>query len=101
MLIFKFVLFTYDRIMYAGPLRMHPISNRACLSVQHTSIGARCLPVLANSRRGGLAPNTAQRSRNRQCRRSHAKQLEARTVYRPGELLEVTPGLIVSQHSGE
>jgi outer membrane receptor protein involved in Fe transport len=28
-------------------------------------------------------------------------QLEARTVYRPGELLEVTPGLIVSQHSGE
>jgi len=29
------------------------------------------------------------------------KQLEARTVYRPGELLEVTPGLIVSQHSGE
>jgi hypothetical protein len=28
-------------------------------------------------------------------------QLAARTVYRPGELLEVTPGLIVSQHSGE
>ncbi len=29
------------------------------------------------------------------------KQLEARTVYRPAELLETTPGLIVSQHSGE
>jgi outer membrane receptor protein involved in Fe transport len=29
------------------------------------------------------------------------RQLEARTVYRPGELLEVMPGLIVSQHSGE
>ena len=29
------------------------------------------------------------------------KQLEARVVYRPGELLEATPGLIVSQHSGE
>ena len=29
------------------------------------------------------------------------KQLESRTVYRPGELLEVTPGLVVSQHSGE
>ena len=29
------------------------------------------------------------------------KQLEARAVYRPGELLETTPGLIVSQHSGE
>lgn len=30
-----------------------------------------------------------------------AKQLAGRTVYRPGELLEATPGLIVSQHSGE
>ncbi len=29
------------------------------------------------------------------------EQLEARTVYRPAELLEATPGLIVSQHSGE
>ena len=29
------------------------------------------------------------------------QQLEARTVYRPGELLEAMPGLIVSQHSGE
>ena len=29
------------------------------------------------------------------------KQLEARTVYRPGELLESVPGIIVSQHSGE
>jgi outer membrane cobalamin receptor len=29
------------------------------------------------------------------------KQLASRTVYRPGELLEATPGLIVSQHSGE
>jgi hypothetical protein len=29
------------------------------------------------------------------------KQLAARTVYRPGELLEAAPGLIVSQHSGE
>ena len=29
------------------------------------------------------------------------KQLEMRTVYRPGEILEATPGLVVSQHSGE
>jgi hypothetical protein len=29
------------------------------------------------------------------------KQLDARTVYRPGELMETVPGLIVSQHSGE
>ncbi|WP_426053377.1 TonB-dependent receptor [Janthinobacterium sp. PSPC2-1] len=29
------------------------------------------------------------------------QQLDARTSYRPGELLEAVPGLIVSQHSGE
>ena len=29
------------------------------------------------------------------------KELAARAVYRPSELLEGTPGLIVSQHSGE
>jgi hypothetical protein len=29
------------------------------------------------------------------------QQLQARTVYRPGELLEAAPGLVVSQHSGE
>ena len=29
------------------------------------------------------------------------KQLDARTSYRPGELLEAVPGLIASQHSGE
>ena len=29
------------------------------------------------------------------------QQLEMRTVYRPGEILEATPGLVVSQHSGE
>ncbi|UGQ45415.1 TonB-dependent receptor [Massilia endophytica] len=29
------------------------------------------------------------------------RQLQDRTSYRPGELLEATPGLIVSQHSGE
>jgi len=29
------------------------------------------------------------------------RQLETRTIYRPGELLEATPGLVASQHSGE
>jgi hypothetical protein len=29
------------------------------------------------------------------------EQLAARTVYRPGEMLEAVPGLVVSQHSGE
>ncbi len=30
-----------------------------------------------------------------------ARQLEARPIMRPGEVLETVPGLIVSQHSGE
>jgi outer membrane cobalamin receptor len=30
-----------------------------------------------------------------------AKELAQQIAYRPGELLEATPGLIVSQHSGE
>ena len=29
------------------------------------------------------------------------KQLEARAVYRPGDLLEAAPGILVTQHSGE
>jgi len=29
------------------------------------------------------------------------KALAARTVYRPGDVLEAVPGLVVSQHSGE
>jgi outer membrane receptor protein involved in Fe transport len=29
------------------------------------------------------------------------QQLDSRTAYRPGEILEAVPGLIVSQHSGE
>ena len=56
-----------------------------------------------------LAPVVVQSSRNSVLGEASTgnegvvtqKQLEARTVYRPGELLEATPGLIVSQHSGE
>ncbi|MDB5731391.1 MAG: hypothetical protein JWQ03_1286, partial [Variovorax sp.] len=58
---------------------------------------------------GSLAPVTVESSRNSQLGIADSantgvvtqQQLEARTVYRPGELLEATPGLIVSQHSGE
>lgn len=56
-----------------------------------------------------LAPVLVEGSRNSQLGVADSansgvvtqKQLEARTVYRAGELLEATPGLIVSQHSGE
>ncbi|MDQ6880746.1 MAG: TonB-dependent receptor [Pseudomonadota bacterium] len=56
-----------------------------------------------------LAPVTVTGSRNSQLGVADSansgvvtqKQLEARPVYRPGEVLEATPGLVVSQHSGE
>jgi outer membrane receptor protein involved in Fe transport len=56
-----------------------------------------------------LAPTIVESSRNSQLGIADSanagvvtqQQLAARTVYRPGELLEATPGLIVSQHSGE
>ncbi|AEG94759.1 TonB-dependent receptor [Ramlibacter tataouinensis] len=58
---------------------------------------------------GTLKPVTVQGSRTSQLETAETantgvvtqEQLDARTVYRPGELLETTPGLVVSQHSGE
>ncbi|NML61233.1 TonB-dependent receptor [Massilia sp. RP-1-19] len=53
--------------------------------------------VLIHSMRDGdlgLADSASAGSVSRQ-------QLEARTVYRPGELLEAAPGVLVTQHSGE
>lgn len=63
----------------------------------------------ANEEPAILTPITVTGSRNSQLGVAESansgvvtqKQLEARTVYRAGELLEATPGLIVSQHSGE
>ena len=71
--------------------------------------GALAQSVPPETEGHSLAPVTVQGSRNSQLGIADSansgvvtqKQLESRTVYRPGELLEVTPGLIVSQHSGE
>ena len=65
--------------------------------------------VWAQSADPSLAPVVVQSSRNSVLGEAGTasegvvtqQQLEARTVYRPGELLEAVPGLIVSQHSGE
>ncbi len=65
--------------------------------------------ALAQSGEASLAPVTVQSSRNSVLGEAGTanegvvtqQQLDARTVYRPGELLEAVPGLIVSQHSGE
>ena len=72
-----------------------------CLVMQGAAWGQTADP--------SLAPVVVQSSRNSVLGEASTgnegvvtqKQLEARTVYRPGELLEATPGLIVSQHSGE
>ena len=66
-------------------------------------------PVEVTQAAQALEPVTVTGSRNSQLGIADSansgvvtqQQLEARTVYRPGEVLEATPGLIVSQHSGE
>lgn len=65
--------------------------------------------VFAQNTDATLAPIQVQSSRNSVLGEAGTasegvitqQQLDARTVYRPGELLEAVPGLIVSQHSGE
>jgi hypothetical protein len=72
-------------------------------------VGLLCLaPALAQTE-GTLKPVTVETSRTSLLETAETantgvvtqEQLDARTVYRPGELLETTPGLVVSQHSGE
>ena len=66
-------------------------------------------PVQPNAATPSLNPVTVQSSRNSVLGEAGTasegvvtqQQLDARTVYRPGEVLEAVPGLIVSQHSGE
>ena len=65
--------------------------------------------VWAQGNEPSLAPVLVQSSRNSVLGEAETansgvvtqQQLDARTVYRPGELLEAVPGLVVSQHSGE
>jgi len=65
--------------------------------------------VCAQNTDATLAPVQVQSSRNSVLGEAGTasegvvtqQQLDARTIYRPGELLEAVPGLIVSQHSGE
>ena len=70
---------------------------------------ALCGTVSAQGNEPTLAPVLVQSSRNSVLGEAETansgvvtqQQLDARTVYRPGELLEAVPGLVVSQHSGE
>ena len=94
-------------------MRANTMNDRARLKTLQLIVilsSCFCTPlVVAQSADGTLAPVTVQSSRNSVMGEASTaneglvtqKQLEARTVYRPGEVLEATPGLIVSQHSGE
>ncbi len=87
-------------------------SARRCFAlfpIAFAAIGAWAQTAPNSETANTLAPVLVQGSRNSQLGIADSansgvitqKQLEARTVYRPGEVLEATPGLIVSQHSGE
>ena len=67
-----------------------------CHSIAHADdpVIARVLVEGSRSSQLGLADSANQGSVS-------GRELELRTVYRPGEILEATPGLVVSQHSGE
>ena len=91
---------------FSGACRCFPINPAmallaSCFVLQSAAWAQQADP--------GLATVTVQSSRNSVMGEAGTaseglitqQQLEARTVYRPGELLEAVPGLIVSQHSGE
>ena len=82
------------------PLRLRPIPCALAALLLHASCQAdddvlqRILVQGSRASQLGVADSANAGSVDQ-------KQLAARTVYRPGEILEATPGLIVSQHSGE
>ena len=91
---------------------MHSISSPQCF--KRTAVACAALSILACSGAhaggtqelekvvvSGNATNLVGVADSANVGTVTQKQLEARTVYRPGELLEATPGLVVSQHSGE
>jgi outer membrane receptor protein involved in Fe transport len=82
------------------PLRPLPLALALAALCLHASAFAddpviqRVLVEGARASQLGIADSANAGSVNQ-------KELALRTVYRPGELLEAAPGLIVSQHSGE
>lgn len=82
------------------PLRLRPIPCALAALLMHASCQAdddvlqRILVQGSRASQLGVADSANAGSVDQ-------KQLAARTLYRPGEILEATPGLIVSQHSGE
>lgn len=80
------------------PLFVFAVSIATCMPVSATAAGVPSLTevlVRANARELIGTANSANEGTVLK------RQLDLRTVYRPGELLETVPGLIVTQHSGE
>lgn len=91
---------------------MSPKSSAASRRALAVSAGAAVLfspAALAQVAERALAPVVIQGSRTSLLESAETantgvvtkEHLDARTVYRPGEVLEATPGLVASQHSGE
>src|ERR1700737_4045300 len=79
----------------------------SAIAASFSSLYFSGLPAVAQERT--LGPVIVESSRTSQLGEAESanvgivtqQQLEARTVYRPGETLEAMPGLIATQHSGE
>ena len=82
------VVFTCALAALFSPLLVHPAAHADDFVIQRVLVeGSRAsqLGLLDSANAGSVSQ----------------KELEMRTIYRPGELLEAAPGLIASQHSGE
>ena len=95
---------------HRGKSSSYPLSVIACASLGLMgSAGGVWAQETVRPGEPSLKPVTVQSSRNSQLDGAETAnagvvtqpQLEARAVYRTGEILEATPGLVVSQHSGE
>ena len=95
--------------MHSLTAKLSTLLTKSQVAIIATSCLALDGTVWAQTTEATLAPVQVQSSRNSVLGEAGTanegvvtqQQLEARTVYRPGELLEAVPGLIVSQHSGE
>jgi len=95
-------------LSFTLPVRATPLAGLTGM-VSFVSLIAVTQPSWAAEPEAQLETIVIQASRNNQLGIAESansgvvtqEQLQARTVYRAGELLEATPGLIVSQHSGE
>jgi outer membrane receptor protein involved in Fe transport len=81
------------------PLRRHALTIAASVLISDSAFGGgeqavEKLLIVGSSTVLGVADAASVGTVTK-------SQIEARTVYRPGELFESVPGLIVSQHSGE